>query len=261
MKSKAHIKGHPLHPILVSFPIALLTGALLLDLLMMVTGEQSYAEAAVYALTGGLISAFIAAVPGIIDFFYTVPPESSANNRALKHALINASAVLVFAMALLMRLKSDAGIFMIIAIESAGVVLLGIAGWLGGTLIVRNQIGVDHRYAQAGKWQEESIKTTADQVELKNLDKLKADQMKLLHVNGKRIVIARTESGFAAFDDRCTHRGGSLADGVMICGTVQCPWHGSQFDMMTGALKAGPAKENIKVYEMKTEGEAVLLLL
>lgn len=261
MKSKANIKGHPLHPILVSFPIALLTGALLLDLLMLLTGEQSYADAAVYALAGGLISALIAAIPGIIDYFFTVPPESSANQRALKHAMINACAVLVFAMAFLMRLKNDTGLLIIIAMEGSGVILLGIAGWLGGTLVVRNQIGVDHRYAEAGKWQEESIKTTADKVGLKNLDKLKNDQMKLLHVNGKRIVIAKTESGFAAFDDRCTHRGGSLADGVIICGTVQCPWHGSQFDVKTGALKAGPAKENIETYTLITEGESVLLHL
>ena len=51
-------------------------------------------------------------------------------------------------------------------------------------------------------------------------DELQVDQMKLLHIGGKRIVLARTEDGYVAFDDRCTHKGGSLAGGVMVCGTV-----------------------------------------
>jgi nitrite reductase/ring-hydroxylating ferredoxin subunit len=85
--------------------------------------------------------------------------------------------------------------------------------------------------------------------------------MKLVHVNGKRIVVAKTEQGYAAFDDSCTHRGGSLADGVMICGTVQCPWHGSQFDVKTGNLKAGPAKEKINTFNVTEEGGKVYLAI
>jgi nitrite reductase/ring-hydroxylating ferredoxin subunit len=114
-------------------------------------------------------------------------------------------------------------------------------------LVYRNQIGVDHRYAEAGKWKEEYI-GTEDSMELIGLSELKRDQMKLVHFKGKRIVIGNTETGYVAFDDRCSHRGASLADGVLICGTVQCPWHGSQFDVKTGQMKAGPAKENIRTF-------------
>ena len=75
--------------------------------------------------------------------------------------------------------------------------------------------------------------------------------MMLVHAAGERIAVARTEDGYAAFEDRCTHRGGPLSDGVVICGTGQCPWHGSQFDVKTGDVKCGPAKEKIRVYEME----------
>ena len=61
------------------------------------------------------------------------------------------------------------------------------------------------------------------------------NQMKLVHVDEARIVVARTEDGYAAFQDRCTHRGGPPI-GALICGTVQCPWHGSQFDVQTGEV-------------------------
>ncbi|MGN6616160.1 MAG: Rieske (2Fe-2S) protein, partial [Ilyomonas sp.] len=71
-----------------------------------------------------------------------------------------------------------------------------------------------------------------------------------LHIDKKRIVLARTEDGYKAFDDRCTHKGGSLAGGSMICGTVQCPWHGSHFDVSTGQVKEGPATENITTYKI-----------
>src|SRR5690606_40490261 len=82
---------------------------------------------------------------------------------------------------------------------------------------------------------------------------LKVNQMKLLHIGDKRIVIGNTENGYVAFEDRCTHRGGSLAAGALMCSTVQCPWHGSQFNVDTGKVTAGPAKEGIKIYPLLEE--------
>jgi uncharacterized membrane protein/nitrite reductase/ring-hydroxylating ferredoxin subunit len=261
MRSKANIKGHPLHPILVSFPIALFTGAFLLDIMALSMKDQSYVQAAVYAETGGLISAVIAAIPGIIDYYYTVPPESSAKKRAGRHGLINSTMLLIFIMTLLLRLKNEIDLKYILLLEGTGVVLIGIAGWMGGTLIIRNQISVDHRYADAGRWSEETINSTETTIQLRDLDSLKVNQMRLLRINEKRIVIGRTETGLVAFDDHCTHRGGSLADGTMICETVQCPWHGSQFNLRTGEVKAGPAKERINTYRLKEQGNSVLLEL
>ena len=74
-----------------------------------------------------------------------------------------------------------------------------------------------------------------------------------------QIVLARTDDGWAAFEDRCTHRGGSLAGGQMTCGTVICPWHGSQFDVATGAVSAGPAEESIRTFPVEVEGGEVRL--
>jgi nitrite reductase/ring-hydroxylating ferredoxin subunit len=90
---------------------------------------------------------------------------------------------------------------------------------------------------------------------------IRGNQMKLLRVNGRRIVLARTADGYTAFDDGCTHRGGSLAGGVLIGGTVQCLWHGSQFDVSTGAVSCGPAKKRIHVYELRESQDGDLLLL
>jgi nitrite reductase/ring-hydroxylating ferredoxin subunit len=92
-------------------------------------------------------------------------------------------------------------------------------------------------------------------------DELQVNQMKLLRVGGHRIVLAHTDDGYVAFEDRCTHAGGSLAGGVLICGTVQCPWHGSQFDVQTGRVKAGPAERAIKTFGTEErDGEVYLRL-
>lgn len=215
---------------------------------------------AVVAITGGLISGLVAVIPGAIDYFFIVPPQSTAKVRATRHALTNISMLLVFAVALALK-RGDFSLTIILSLEFIGVIMIGIAGWMGGTLIIRNQIGVDHRYAYAGKWKEEIIKTSENKVKLEKLEELKIDQMKLLKVNGQRIVIARTESGIHGFQDRCSHRGASLADGALICGIVQCPWHGSQFDVSSGEVKAGPAKEKVLVFKVREENGEYFLEL
>jgi nitrite reductase/ring-hydroxylating ferredoxin subunit len=72
-------------------------------------------------------------------------------------------------------------------------------------------------------------------------------------------VLARTEEGYVAFDDHCTHRGGSLAGGVLACGVVTCPWHGSQFEARTGSVKSGPAEQPIGTYRVEQSGDEVRL--
>jgi nitrite reductase/ring-hydroxylating ferredoxin subunit len=86
------------------------------------------------------------------------------------------------------------------------------------------------------------------------VDALGVDQMKLLEIGEWRVVLARTNDGLSAFSDRCTHKGGPLSDGALVCGVVQCPWHGSQFDVRDGAVSRGPARESIQVFEVREAG-------
>ena len=261
MKSRAHLKSHPIHPILVSFPIAFFIGSWGFDLLAYFLERPDFHNIAMYLEIAGIGLALIAAIPGIIDYMTVIPPHSSAKKRGAKHGLINITVVIIFSIALYLRRTQDISSILLIGIETVGIILLSIAGWLGGTLVYRNQIGVDIRYAHAGKWKEEYIKETSGEIPVADLDELQVNQMKLIHVKDKRIVVCRSEQGYKAFDDHCTHRGGSLAGGSMICGTVQCPWHGSQFDVHTGQVLAGPAKQNINTYPIKVAGTQVFLIL
>jgi nitrite reductase/ring-hydroxylating ferredoxin subunit/uncharacterized membrane protein len=261
MKSRAHFKGHPIHPALIPFPFAFLTGAVVFDLIGVSLGATALWTAAAHLQLAGIGAGLLAAVPGAIDYVYTVPPESSGKRRATRHALGNVAALLLFSLAWWNRGPQLEPGAMTIIIESIGAAVLAYSGYLGGTLVTRNLISVDHRYAGAGRWQEATFTTKAGAPLLVGrVDDLQTGQMKLLHVNGHRIVLARTSSGYAAFDDRCTHRGGSLAGGVLIEGTVQCLWHGSQFDARSGSVTCGPAKTPVRVYEVRQtpQGDVVL---
>ena len=261
MRSRAHIKSHPLHPILIAFPIAFFIGAFIFDLISLTTGTHSFWQTGYYLAVAGIIGAVAAAIPGAIDYFYTVPPRSSAKKRATSHAILNLLNLGLFIISVYYRQREANNPYNVLAAEGIGIILLSIAGWMGGTLVHRNQISVDHRYAGAGKWNEAFLRGDGNRIEVARVDELQNNAMKLVHINGRRIVIGRTEKGFVAFSDRCPHKGGSLADGVLICNTVHCPWHGSHFDVYTGEIKAGPAREKIECYPLEeTEGRIYLLL-
>jgi nitrite reductase/ring-hydroxylating ferredoxin subunit/uncharacterized membrane protein len=255
MRSRANFRTHPLHPPLTDFPLAFLIGALLADLAGRIFDVAQLWTVGAYLAIAGIVAGLLAAIPGIIDYRYTVPPESSGKRRARKHALVNVSALVLFAIARWVR--GAPGVppdLPVLALEAIGAGLLLWGGWMGGTLVFRNQMGVDHRYAGAGRWREVTVDGSTGSgasVVVARADELKPGQMKLVRFADRRLVLARTDDGYVAFDDHCTHRGGSLAGGTMACGIVTCPWHGSQFDVRTGAVTAGPAKDSIRSYPVE----------
>lgn len=262
MRSKVNVDGHPIHPALIPFPFAFLVGAFAFHLAGLLLESASLSTTGSHLAIAGIVMGLVAAVPGIIDYFYRVPPMSTGRTRARRHGLLNASAIIVFATAWWLRASLDAPAAFPLGLEGIAVVMLGIAGWMGGTLVSRNQIGVDHRYAEAGKWREQTVDVRpGEPVRVATTGELKENQIKLLHVKGRRIVLARTTSGLAAFDDRCPHRGGSLADGMTACGIVQCPWHGSQFDVHTGQVRAGPATDSITTYPVEERDGEIRLVI
>jgi nitrite reductase/ring-hydroxylating ferredoxin subunit/uncharacterized membrane protein len=250
MKSQASIQGHPIHPMVIVYPFAFLTGAFGFSAAAAASGKREWNTVADNLVPAGIVAGLAAAVPGVIDYLNSVPPKSSAKERATKHALLNVSGLALFATSWLLR-RSRERVAAPLVLQGLGTAVMSVAGFLGGTLVYRNQIAVDHRYAGAGKWQEAARAIPDPPALTSAAGGLGIDQMKLVHVGNERIAVGRTERGYAAFQDRCTHKGGPLSDGVLICGTVQCPWHGSQFDVNTGEVKCGPAQQAIRTYDIE----------
>jgi nitrite reductase/ring-hydroxylating ferredoxin subunit/uncharacterized membrane protein len=258
MRSKASIKNHPIHPILVGFPIAMWVGGFVFDLIGARWPNPGLWAAGFYSVIAGCVCAVLAAGAGVMDWLFTVPPESSAKQRGLIHGGLNALNLLLFIyVAYRLGSPSTAPDGITLFLMALGVAILGVAGWMGGTLVYRNQIGVERRYASAGKLKTRSLSDWGKPV--CNQSELGDGQMLLLSVGSERVVVGRCAVGLFAFSDHCTHRGGPLSDGALIGCTVQCPWHGSQFDIRTGRVVAGPAQEKLGVYSVEVRNGEVYI--
>jgi uncharacterized membrane protein/nitrite reductase/ring-hydroxylating ferredoxin subunit len=258
MKSRAQVAGHPIHPMLVVFPIGFFLGSWIFDLIGLASQNSLLWAAAWYCAIAGIFGAAGAAIAGTIDYVSVVPPQSSAKRRGLIHGSLNTLVLIAFIFIAIHRSASTAEPDKLeILLSTASAIVLGISGWMGGTLSYRNQIGVDRRYANAGKLRERTLESWSRPA--CNEGELNEGQMMLIHVDGQRIAVGRCAQGIVAFSDHCTHKGGPLSDGALIGCTVQCPWHGSQFDVHTGRVVAGPAGSQIGVYEIEIRAGEVYL--
>src|SRR5579884_2678019 len=142
MRSKAHIQSHPLHPMLVAFPIGLFVTSLIFDLISYWRQMPLLGSAGWYCIIAGLIGGVLAAVPGAIDLFGAIPKNSSARGRGWRHAGLNMLVLALFIASAAYRggptAMPDATSLIV---SGAGVFFLGISGWMGETLVYRNQIG------------------------------------------------------------------------------------------------------------------------
>jgi len=89
------------------------------------------------------------------------------------------------------------------------------------------------------------------------LDELGERELAAVAVNGNRIAIAKVGDAFYAFGDTCTHQGCSLAQGELNGTTVTCARHGSEFDVTTGEVLQGPAREPVRSYPIRLEDGAL----
>lgn len=81
-----------------------------------------------------------------------------------------------------------------------------------------------------------------------------AGSVRRLEVDGRRIALFNVGGSFYAVEDSCSHRGGPLSQGPVTGTAVMCPWHGAQFDLVTGNAMRPPASRGITVYRVIVEG-------
>ena len=139
-RSTAQIGGHPIHPMLVQFPIVCFIGVLVTDIVFINNQNGGWATASRYLLAIGLVMAALAAIAGLTDF---LGDKRIQGSDAIKHAVANVTAVVLEVVNLVLRLHSNAQIPRTGIILSAIVVLILLySGWKGGELVFRHGIGV-----------------------------------------------------------------------------------------------------------------------
>lgn len=142
-RSTARIGTHPIHPMLVPFPITCLVGTLVTDLLFLNYGDPGFFVASKWLLGFGIATALLAAVFGLIDFMGE--DRIRRSSHALQHMIANVSAVVVSIINFMVRVGNDEGIVQSLGIYLSGAVVLILlfSGWRGGDLVYVHRVGVN----------------------------------------------------------------------------------------------------------------------
>lgn len=147
MKSRFHIKGHPIHAMLVAYPIALYLIALLCDLIYLWKDDPFWYRMAFWTILFGLIGNIIAALSGILDFLALLRDAPKATRPARIHLVLGWLLAIIYLSSLLLR---DGGMVpeggsptLPIFLNLVGAGFLGVQGWYGGELVYRYGIGID----------------------------------------------------------------------------------------------------------------------
>jgi len=142
--STARVGGHPLHPMIVPFPIAFFLAALVSDVVYLSNGRSGFAEASVWLIGAGLAAALLAAVLGLADFLGDRMVRGM--RTAWLHMVGNVLAVAIEAVSLYVRstqgMEASVAPTGVTLSAVTAVILLG-TGWLGGELVYRHGVGVD----------------------------------------------------------------------------------------------------------------------
>jgi uncharacterized membrane protein len=143
MESKVKAFGHPIHPMLIVFPLGLLATSLIFDIIHWITGNGFFSVVAFWMIAAGVIGGLLAAIFGLVDWL-AVPSGTRAKTVGLWHGGGNVIVVVLFIVSWLLRLNAQANPPAIAYILSVVAVLLAlVTGWLGGELVDRLGVGVD----------------------------------------------------------------------------------------------------------------------
>ena len=219
--------GHPLHPALTDIPLGAWTAALALDAMESISGRRELGAGADAAIAIGLVGAAGAAVTGLTDWSET---NGRARKVGLLHGLLNVGATVLYSTSLVLRRKQkrSAGI----GFAMLGFAVSNASAYLGGHLVFGEQIGVNHAAAQ--EMPKDFVRALADA-------ELHEGEMKRVDAAGVPVLLVRCEGEVCAIAHTCSHLGGPLSEGKLEGDVVQCPWHGSRFNVRDGSVVDGPA--------------------
>jgi nitrite reductase/ring-hydroxylating ferredoxin subunit len=217
--------GHPLHPVLTDAAIGAWSTAAMLDLL----GEERGADK---ALGLGILCALPTAASGMADWH---DQNDQPRRMGLAHAMFNGGALALFVGSWLARKRGnrDAGI----GLSTAALALATCGAYLGGELVftLGTQVNRNAWDPSVEGWKR--VATAGDLVE----GQLAAAELDL---DGDKVSLVLLKKGreVYALNGTCAHMGGPLAEGRVVDDTcVECPWHGSRFDLRDGRVTQGPS--------------------
>jgi len=226
--------GHPLHAASTDLPIGALTLVIVFDVL----GQPGAADV---ALIAGILLMLLSAVAGAADYSDT---DGTARIRATVHATLMVVALVVYVVSLWMRLGSPEVRTLPIVLSIVGYLLVTAGAFVGGDVayVLGNMVN-RHAFRGAGtKWVALDLGWAAD---------IPEGQLFKAKAGANSLVLVRTGETILALHETCAHAGGPLAEGKLLDGVVECPWHGSRFRLADGHAMRGPTVYDQPGYEVR----------
>jgi nitrite reductase/ring-hydroxylating ferredoxin subunit/uncharacterized membrane protein len=226
--------GHPVHSALTDLPIGVVTVGIVLDLIGQPIGGD-------VALLVAVITIVAAAVAGLADYTDT---DGTARLRATVHATLMTTALVLFVVSLVLRAGGPADRTIPIVLVVVGYLVMSLAAAIGGDLVYLIGTHVNrHAWRGAGaKWLP---------LELGELPDIPEGGPTKARAGSNTLVLVRAGERIEALHETCAHAGGPLAEGRLIDGCIECPWHGSRFRLADGHVARGPAMYDQPSYEVR----------
>jgi nitrite reductase/ring-hydroxylating ferredoxin subunit len=222
--------GHSLHSAITDFA----SGALLSVSVLDVLGFAAAADALVIL---GILAMAAAALSGIADYTDT---DGLARMRATVHNTVMIVTLVVYVVSLVMRLGGPADRTPAIVTGLFAAVLLTVGAYVGGEVVYALGNMIDRHAWRRGATDWVSLDLSG--VGEATLTRVMAGEHPLL--------VVRYGDTVYAMDESCAHAGAPLSEGKIIDGQIQCPWHGSRYELSTGYKKRGPTTFDQPWYEV-----------
>lgn len=224
--------GHPLHGAMTDLPIGIFLLVIVLDLL-------NLRQAADVALVIGIIATVGAAIAGFADY-----TDTSGRPRmvATVHSALMTVALVIYIVSLVMRLGNPFDRTLPIALSIVGFLLVSAGAYVGGEVVYTLGNMVNRhawRFQGTPKWQPLDVTDIPEGVPTK------------AKAGAQSLVLVRQGETVHALHEVCAHAGGPLAEGKVVDGCIECPWHGSRFELTTGYRKQGPTTFDQPRYEVR----------
>ena len=223
--------GHPLHALLTDVPIGALTLTIVLD----VIGQPVAADV---ALLIGVLSMLAAAVVGYADYSTT---DGRARVRATIHSTLMLVSLGIYLISLAIRATGPTSRGLPIALSIVAYLVLAGGAFVGGDVAYVMGNMVDrHAWRPSGtKWQPLEV------------GEITEGSLVKARVGLQELVLIRTGDAILALHNQCAHAGGPLNEGSLVDGSIECPWHGSRFEVATGRRRRGPTVYDQPTYEVR----------
>jgi nitrite reductase/ring-hydroxylating ferredoxin subunit/uncharacterized membrane protein len=230
--------GHPLHPVMTNLSLGAWSAAVAFDATDIFTARsRQFAPAAELCIGLGVLGGIGAALAGLADWQHT---HEDARRLGMVHGVLNTAVLILFSASWLDRRRGRNTRAW--ALSSIGYALAVSASYLGGELVFRHRVGIDHSDGRL---------TPRPFVAVLAESELDEDTPTPIECSGVAVVLIRHKGLISALGGDCPHLGAPMAEGWLSRDEFVCPWHGSRFNLQTGAIERGPATAPLTCFERR----------